>query len=409
MKNHISRLIACAAVAFPIVLLTGCSADTPFDTTEGEGTLHMAVTVSHSVTRAIDEAEQSKLENTCKIQLTNLGKGKISNQFTGISNVPEKINLSTGDYRAEVWAGDSVPASLNKKFYAGKTDFEIKAGENTQISINCKIRNVAVALNCSEITADPALTECTITVGHTGGTVTFSKDATGEDEANLITTLEGHANFMMPNGCTTLTYTISGTYAGKKFEQPGVIEGVEAAHQYNLELKYGEKKDPTTGGGIITIDVDYDGNEIVSGEDDNTIFVSPLITGVSGFDITADYTPQANDNGFTVKALCYQSILSLTLKAKDADYFGFDKEYDLTDAEDLKTLSEKGITVSRGQNTTNVNGTDYEFAKAYVSFSKSFIDGLRTLTDSESAKTLTISATDELGNTTSETLKINKK
>ncbi len=132
MKANIKYIRASLLLA--AVVMTGCRDEHLM--TGGEGTLSLSATVNSDVeviSRALSAEEEDALAESAVIWISN-SKGLV-HEFVGAGNVPSSIRLVSGDYTAEAWVGDSVPASWDKTFYkSGFVPFEIVNGTNTEVS-----------------------------------------------------------------------------------------------------------------------------------------------------------------------------------------------------------------------------------------------------------------------------------
>src|SRR5574344_2193540 len=112
------------------LLLSGvCASCSDENATEGEGRMKLSLTIDNDVkivSRAVSAEEQASLEQNCTVYVYST-KGLVR-KFHGVSELPPELWLVSGDYKAEAWAGDSVPASFTSKFYKGVTDFSITKG-----------------------------------------------------------------------------------------------------------------------------------------------------------------------------------------------------------------------------------------------------------------------------------------
>jgi len=108
-----------SAVALAVAaLLPSCAMEAPF-ADGGDGTLSISTEIKGDVvknTRAIDSDEMAALRENFVIWICN-SKGVVK-RFKGVDNIPESFSLKVGSYVADAWAGDSVSASFDKKFYS---------------------------------------------------------------------------------------------------------------------------------------------------------------------------------------------------------------------------------------------------------------------------------------------------
>lgn len=251
-----------AAIA---ALTASCAED--FDNAAAEGKLALSTSISDDVEVVSRAYDPESLKESCEIWISN-SKGLVR-RYQGVSEVPASIDLVGGSYIAEAWAGDSVPASFDKRCYKGLTEFDIKGGTTTSVSINCKIANVVASVTYPDNITD-ALADYTMTIGHKGGTLDF----VGNEKAR--------GYFMMPSGETDLSYTLRGKLLnGKDFEFSGIIANVKPATWYILNVKY----NPATqenGGAIFSIEID---KHVIEVENNVIVTAAPKFSGY-GFDLT---------------------------------------------------------------------------------------------------------------------------
>ena len=247
MKQNIKSL-GLLAVAASSMMLAGCSADDLFGPRDGEGTLSLTASIGNDV-KVVSRADADQLRadygESLLLWITKPGEGPVR-QYNGIDNVPaDPVTLHAGSYVAEAWAGDSVAASFDKKYFKGYTPFEITNGNSTAVEVKCNIANVVVSLSFDE-SVDAALKSWTVTV------------ANGEESI----TYEGHdarkGYFMMPKKADNekLTLTLEGTAPnGDAYSQTADIEAPKGGYEYKVNFSHtpGSFND---GGAFFTITVD---------------------------------------------------------------------------------------------------------------------------------------------------------
>lgn len=210
---------ATAAIA-ALFATTSCS-DTPEVPTPGEGSLLLTTGISSELTSRASISDE--LAAKALIWISN-SDGPVR-KYSGLSSVPtDGIKLLAGNYVAEAWTGDSVSASFDKKYYKAIQEFTITKGQTTDVDLKCTIANVAVAVDfAAEI--DQLLTDYTVTVEHSRGSLTF----VGKD------TRIGF--FMMPSTDTDLTWTLNGTRSNdSQFTTDGKIANAQPATLYTLRF-----------------------------------------------------------------------------------------------------------------------------------------------------------------------------
>lgn len=286
MKKLFASILAMVAIA---AVSTSCSDDTTAIT--GEGKVSLKMTVNDDVTvlsRSISDEELTSLQNSCKIYVYS-SKGLIR-KYHGTDEVPEEIWLVSGDYKAEAWAGDSVSASFDKKYYKGNTTFTVSPSATAQAVINCKIANVVASVTFDKSVAS-VLSDYKMTIANTKGSLDFSNDNT-----------DAKGYYMMPKNDTKLTYTITGTkVSGGTYTQTGEIADVKGATEYAITVKFDEKTYDPVGGSLFTITVDESEVEV---NEEFVITAAPKI--VANFDLTQ---PKSGEAGTFKKLSIYASAV----------------------------------------------------------------------------------------------------
>jgi len=191
----------CAA-SLAMLSLTGCSDEIEYDTGEGEGRILLGAILNNDtkVTARAAEPDAELASNTI-IWISN-SKGVVR-KYNGVGEIPASgIKLLCDNYVAEAWAGDSVPASFDKKWFKGREAFTVRRGEIMQVDVECKIANVVVEVRYDEQLHN-AFESLSLTAGHKAGSLTFEGR---EDEGR-----PGY--FMMPSFDKDIAYTMTGVLA----------------------------------------------------------------------------------------------------------------------------------------------------------------------------------------------------
>lgn len=261
---------ACAA-SLAMLSFSGCSDDINYQNlTDGDGRVFLRPLLSSDVkveSRAILTDEE--LHESALIWISN-SKGAVR-KYNGTSSIPAGgVSLVSDNYVAEVWAGDSVPASFEHRYFKGREAFAVSGGRTTQVDIECRIANTVVAVDYDDA-VDNVLTDYTMTVGHLAGTLTYE----GRD------TRLGY--FMMNSRATGLTYTLTGKKAdGSEFTHTGEIADAKPATKYILHVSHSDQPEEDFGGALIRIEVD---ESMIEVEDTIELYAAPTIEGTN-FDIT---------------------------------------------------------------------------------------------------------------------------
>lgn len=309
MKQNIKSL-GLLAVAASSMMLAGCSADDLFGPRDGEGTLSLTASIGNDV-KVVSRADADQLRadygESLLLWITKPGEGPVR-QYNGIDNVPtDPVTLHSGSYVAEAWAGDSVAASFDKKYFKRYTPFDITNGNSTAVEVKCNIANVVVSLSFDE-SVDAALKSWTVTV------------ANGEESI----TYEGHdarkGYFMMPKKADNekLTLTLEGTAPnGDAYSQTADIEAPKGGYEYKVNFSHtpGSFND---GGAFFTITVDE--TEIVV-EDELVITLAPEIFGID-FDIAQEQAAATGEMGRKcVFISAVDRLSSLTIESANLQHY----------------------------------------------------------------------------------------
>lgn len=360
MKQNIKSL-GLLAVAASSMMLAGCSADDLFGPRDGEGTLSLTASIGNDV-KVVSRADADQLRadygESLLLWITKPGEGPVR-QYNGIDNVPtDPVTLHSGSYVAEAWAGDSVAASFDKKYFKGYTPFEITNGNSTAVEVKCNIANVVVSLSFDE-SVDAALKSWTVTV------------ANGEESI----TYEGHdarkGYFMMPKKADNekLTLTLEGTAPnGDAYSQTADIEAPKGGYEYKVNFSHtpGSFND---GGAFFTITVDE--TEIVV-EDELVITLAPEIFGID-FDIAQEQAAATGEMGRKcVFISAVDRLSSLTIESANLQhYLG-------SSTADVFSLSESAIArlAAAGINFMTYKNEAGEINRVRVNFEADFTNNL---------------------------------
>lgn len=360
MKQNIKSL-GLLAVAASSMMLAGCSADDLFGPRDGEGTLSLTASIGNDV-KVVSRADADQLRadygESLLLWITKPGEGPVR-QYNGIDNVPtDPVTLHSGSYVAEAWAGDSVAASFDKKYFKGYTPFDITNGNSTAVEVKCNIANVVVSLSFDE-SVDAALKSWTVTV------------ANGEESI----TYEGHdarkGYFMMTKKADNekLTLTLEGTASnGDAYSQTADIEAPKGGYEYKVNFSHtpGSFND---GGAFFTITVDE--TEIVV-EDELVITLAPEIFGID-FDIAQEQAAATGEMGRKcVFISAVDRLSSLTIESANLQhYLG-------SSTADVFSLSESALArlAAAGINFMTYKNEAGEINRVRVNFEADFTNNL---------------------------------
>lgn len=315
-------------VAAASLLLCGC-ASSPDSEPAGDG--DGCVTLSPVFQFETDGDKGNGLADDCTIYISN-PQGRIRT-YNGISELPQKIWLMSGSYVAEAWAGDSVSASFDSKYYRGYQPFEIIKGETATVDLRCRLANVVVSVAYDDEVKD-ALNRYELKVYHKRGALVFE----GDDSR------KGY--FMMPDGVKDLQWTLTAeTFDGKPFVKNGVINDVKRATEYRLRFNYSGTVTPQ-GGAAFDLTVDKTEVDVYHGI---TIKSAPVIA-VDGMDIadTHEYE-RGNSRRHPVTIVASAGLGSVTMSSEQFDALGFSAgSYQLVNPDEatVSALYSKGINIA---------------------------------------------------------------
>ncbi len=335
--------------------LTACHDEN--ELSDGGARVYLNASVSSDIKLASRAGIDELKENTL-IWISKKDKGLVK-KFEGLSSMPANgLWLTTGEYVAEGWAGDSVPASFTDRYFTGYAPFTVSKGQSTGVNLNCKIANVVASVNYSE-EIDEAISSYSLTVGHEGGELTFE----GRD------TRKGY--FMMSSRSRDLQWTLNGTLpSGETFTRSGTIESPKRATEYTINVNY-SGSETTVGGGHFSIEIDETAIEV---NHEVVIRLAPFIMG-DNFDITKPFYAElgkVGDHAFFVNASAQLSSVII-----DSRFFMEQCGLDGNDVDFIHMSDEvRRALESHGIETVHTYDPDLDVASLRVKFSAAFNNAL---------------------------------
>ncbi len=335
--------------------LTACHDEN--ELSDGGARVYLNASVSSDIKLASRASTDELKENTL-IWISKKDKGLVK-KFEGLSSLPANgLWLTTGEYVAEGWAGDSVPASFTDRYFTGYAPFTVSKGQSTGVNLNCKIANVVASVNYSE-DIDEAINSYSLTVGHEGGELTFE----GRD------TRKGY--FMMSSRSRDLQWTLNGTLpSGETFTRTGTIESPKRATEYTINVNY-SGSETTVGGGHFSIEIDETAIEV---NHEVVIRLAPFIMG-DNFDITKPFYAElgnVGDHAFFVNASAQLSSVII-----DSRFFMEQCGLDGNDVDFIHMSDEvRRALESHGIETVHTYDPDLDVASLRVKFSAAFNNAL---------------------------------
>ena len=296
--KKIYQIIVCASLA---LLSVACNnqAEQSLDMAQNEGVL--ALNIDFESTRAdVDPAAEFEL----KIYRYAADSSKeLVRKYTSLSDVPQYIWLIKDNYTAQVKVGTKALASFTEKYYVGSADFTITAGSTTDVTVECQMQNIPVAVAYDTTVAAHFTTDYYTYVSLSDS---FDLEAAKSGKVpSLMYTDSAEGYFLMPEGATKLSWQFSGTKGSEVTTTSGVIENIEPQKLYTLKFKY--SKDAPGGLTLVaTVDTSVDRRE-----DKVPFSPDPTVKGV-GFDINLPYTYAGGTRSYTIVALDTISQLNIT-------------------------------------------------------------------------------------------------
>ncbi|MGN1210186.1 MAG: DUF4493 domain-containing protein [Candidatus Cryptobacteroides sp.] len=177
-------------------------------------------------------------------------------EYARFDEMPEYLELSAASYRIDVTSGNNLPAAFDNAVYGGSTDFEVKTGIVTPVSLTATIQNVKVSFNPSDNFLSE-LSSYTITVSNGDDaehTLVWSNDENVEESARITKDITKAGYFSVG----TIKIHVDGYRAldNSTASYDAVFASASARDHFivNLDAK-------TTGQGTFEITVDTSTND----------------------------------------------------------------------------------------------------------------------------------------------------
>lgn len=354
MKERTCYIILLTSI---ILSLAACEKETGF--AESEGSLKLSIGVSDKVdvvSRSLSEEEQAILGQDCKIRIYS-GETLVQ-KYQGIDNVPEQIQLVSGDYSVRVTAGDSVAASFEQRFFEGKKDFSIEKGTASTVEVNCGIANTVVAIAWDESLKEIFKEDYQVTVTSSTGELVYSSA-----NANA----KGYFNLPEDNRKLTCKFSAT-TLGGKTYESSSELSDLSPATLYNLTYSYKETEVGPTGGAALNIKVE----EVPLGDTytitlkQRPVIVCKDVDGQS-YDLEQPMYLELNTQvDYSIQVSTSSALTSLIFRnERFTEWGGSDNELDILTLNEQDTEAWKNVGISVSEKKQSLNGDVYTicFAK----------------------------------------------
>ena len=219
---------------------------------------------------------------------------------------PERVWLLAGNYSASVESGEAVAATFDesKQYFIGDKEFDVVAGESATVDVLAVMQNVPVEV----------LFDQTVVDGFLPG---YNVEVKASNSVKLTYTESKKGYFIMPQGCTTLSWRFVGTFQYADGEQvavdkSGTLENVAPKKGYRLSFKYSKDANGFLGGLDVVVD------ESTDDRDDHFGFnPDPEIKG-SDFDINARHIYAGGERKYLATSIA--EFCGVTLSACGKSY-----------------------------------------------------------------------------------------
>ena len=325
--KKIFNTIICAAL---VLLSAACNRAENLEMAAGEGVVSLNVNIA-STRAEIDPNGAFELK-IYRYANAEKSERELVRKYTSLADVPQYIWLISDSYMVQVKVGEKELASFDKKHYVGTADFVITAGEIAKVDVDCCLFNTPVKVNYDATVAKHFTKEF---YTYVCASETFDlNDAKQGTVPTLKYTETKTGFFILPDGCTDLTWYFCGSDGEEQIVSQGAIQGVEADKFYSLSFKY--SKD-APGQLVVSATIDYSVDHRV---DEVPFSPDPTVKGV-GFSIDEPVYYAGGSYEYNVTAL--DNITTLAISYGEQSF-------------DLLTGTYDGISVVK-TNSKNYNVT----------------------------------------------------
>lgn len=352
----------------------------------GQGSVLFNIDVDEQVevkTRSVNTAE---LEKNCVLYVYQ--GNNIVRKYRGVSRLEELV-LYSGQYKAEAYAGEYMPASFDKQYFEGSNEFTVTNGVVSNVSVTCKIANTLVSVSTDENVGE-VLSDLSFEVSHSEGSLTFAGETFG---------LKGY--FMMPPKETALKYTLrgknlTGDHIGGEFIREGVIEDVKPATEYAVTVTYNKHAD-LLGGAYFDIVIDE--NELLA-EHQSTLEAAPHIAAPNDEPLGEVVVRKDELSHYVVYVASTTELKNLDIACERFPSMEMQGEFDLITSSAKADIESYGITME--DKTPDKDAEDGK-QLTMIEFNETFFEKLNT---ASGEFVINFSATDANDLTTNATLTI---
>ncbi|MGL4993864.1 MAG: DUF4493 domain-containing protein [Bacteroidales bacterium] len=302
MKRLYSIPLAMLMLAMGIV---GCQESS--NSLSGEGSLRLKVALKSDIESIPTKStSENSLEESCEIKIYS-SEGLIR-KYSGLEAMPQELQLTSGEYSAQVTAGQAQAASFTSRYFKGETPFEIEASKSTQVEVICRIMNTLVKVNVEESFQEQY--------------PSFQVEISSKDSSLIINqdNTEDIAYFLLGEEGESLTWTIRATYNNSvEYTHTGSFNALPTT-RYDLNIKNSGEVTPEGG---ASVEIEVVTTPIEENETQIQLHLAPRIIGE---DIELSQTQILDVNNTTPISFVVttsRTISLLTLESNSFTQWGF--------------------------------------------------------------------------------------
>lgn len=221
------------------ITLTSCQKEETEPKKE-TGTLHVNIGVLISVNEKNFHYKAAPVIEEFNVNIYT-ANGTAVMAFENITDMPDYIELETGDYYAEAYSDNNLPAEFdNPYFYGVSEQFTISSNMQQEVQVNCELGNTVVSVVYSDNIIDN-FTAYTTTVSSSLGTLVFTSSETrlGYFQTSPLDIL-AELSFEKPDGTVSnkvITGSIPGPVENRHYEivVDAIIEEGMATFQISMD------------------------------------------------------------------------------------------------------------------------------------------------------------------------------
>jgi len=131
------------------ITLISCQKEEP-EPVKNTGTLHVNIGVLISVNEKNLHYKAAPVLDEFNVNICT-ADGTVVMAFENITDMPDYIELETGDYFAEAYSDNNLPAEFDNPYFYGVSDqFTISSNNQQDVQVNCELGNTVVSVVYTE-------------------------------------------------------------------------------------------------------------------------------------------------------------------------------------------------------------------------------------------------------------------